>query len=339
VLVGARRLAYGHHRNVAFLVAHIAVVDGRGLFAARYSSLFRYCCGELRLSEGSAGNLIETARAARRYPLVLTLLQDGSINPTTVRVLSTSLTPENHVDVLREAVGKTKPEVQAIAARLRPAPDVPTTLRKVPAQPLVASVGSLVRPAVETPSPAITSPAALLPAPARPVMVPLAPARYSYKLTIDDETKTLLQQARELASHAVTPGDDLAILKRALGMFVEQQLKRRFGQTSRPKSVKPADPAARHVPAHIARVVYERDGGSCAYVDPEGRRCGEKSYIQIHHVKAWMAGGDTTVGNLALRCRSHNLYEARLLYDRPDEPRTYESWETEGSPHDSSEGT
>jgi hypothetical protein len=62
----------------------------------------------------------------------LTLLQDGSINPTTVRVLSTSLSAENHVDVLREAIGRTKLEVKAIVARLRPAPDVPTTLRQVP---------------------------------------------------------------------------------------------------------------------------------------------------------------------------------------------------------------
>jgi hypothetical protein len=322
VLAGARRLADGHHRNVAFLVAHIAVVDARGLFAVRHASLFKYCCDELRLSEGSAGNLIETARAARRYPLVLSLLQDGSINPTTVRVLSTSLTPENHVDALREAIGKTKMEVKAIAARLRPAPDVPTSLRKIPALPLIASDGPLLRPTGEAPTPTLTPPAALVPAPSRPAMVPLAPARYSYKLTIDDETKTLLQQARELASHAVAPGDDLAILKRALGMFVEQQLKRRFGQTSRPKPAKPADPAARHVPAHIARLVYERDGGSCAYVGPEGRRCGEKRFIQIHHVKAWMAGGDTTVSNLALRCRSHNLYEARLLYTRPDAVQT-----------------
>jgi hypothetical protein len=316
VLAGARRLADGHHRNVAFLVAHVAVVDGRRLFAERHPSLFQYCRVELRLSEGAAANLIETARVARRFPLVLSLLQDGSINPTTVRVLSTSLSAENHADLLRAAIGRTKLEVQAMAARLRPAPDVPTTLRKVPAPPVVQrmSAASLFHhPAVEQ-RPVVAPPVA-----SRPLVVPLAPARYSYKLTVDDEMRTLLQQAKELASHAEPSGDDLAILKRALGLFVEQQLKQRFGQTRRPRPAKVADPAARHVPAHVARVVYERDGGSCAYVSPDGRRCGERRFIQIHHVKAWMAGGDTIVGNLALRCRTHNLHEARLLYNRPPE--------------------
>jgi hypothetical protein len=131
VLAGTERLAASHHRNVADLVAHVAVVDGRQLFAPRFSSLFRYCCGTLRLSEGATANLIETARAARRYPLILTLLRDGSINPTTVRVLSSSLTAENHAHLLREAVGRTKVEVQAIAVRLRPAPDVSTSLRRI----------------------------------------------------------------------------------------------------------------------------------------------------------------------------------------------------------------
>jgi hypothetical protein len=153
--------------------------------------------------------------------------------------------------------------------------------------------------------------------PHRPEVVPLAPARYSYKLTIDEEMRTLLQQAKELASHAQPSGDDLSILKRALSLFVEQQRKRRFGHTPNPRVAKVADASSRHVPAHVARAVHTRDGGSCAYVGPEGVRCGEKRFIQIHHLKPWMAGGDTTVDNLALRCRTHNLHEARDFYERP----------------------
>jgi hypothetical protein len=198
VLAGAVRLATSHHRNVADLVAHVAVVDSRLLFPPRFTSLFRYCCAALRLSEGAAANLIETARAARRYPRILTLLRDGSINPTTVRVLASSLSAENHADLLTEAIGKTKLEVQAIVARLRPAPDVATSLRRVPvttsrpAPPGPSLFDGSPAPTTRTPEPPIPSASVpTLPAtpPARAAVIPLSPARYSYKLTIDEDLR------------------------------------------------------------------------------------------------------------------------------------------------------
>jgi hypothetical protein len=326
VLAGAERLAANHHRNVADLVAHVAVVDSRLLFAPRFSSLFRYCCGALRLTEGAAANLIETARAARRYPLILALLRDGSINPTTVRVLASVLSAENHAEILREAMGRSKLEVQAIAARLRPAPDVTTSLRRVadttptpmpPGPSLFDSPSSAQTP--PPPVPYASAPGPVAAPPARSVVAPLSPARYSYKLTIDDDMRRLLLQARELMSHAIHGGDDLEVLKRALDLFVRQQLKRRFGLASRPAPrTKAAKKGSRHVPVRLARAVYERDGGGCAWVGPDGVRCGERHLLQLHHLKPWAVGGEATVENLALRCALHNRHEARLYFARPD---------------------
>jgi hypothetical protein len=214
VLAGAERLAASHHRNVADLVAHVAVVDSRLLFAPRFSSLFRYCCGALSLSEGAAANLIETARAAPRYPVILALLRDGSINPP-------------------------------------PSPPAPAA----------------------APS-------------ARAAVVPLSPARYSYKLTIDEDTRRLLLQARELTSHAIPGGDDLAVLKRAPHLLVRQQLKKRFGLASRPgRKASAARKGSRHIPVQVARAVYERDGGACAWVGPP-QRTPSDARLQSHLPRA-----------------------------------------------------
>jgi hypothetical protein len=69
----------------------------------------------------------------------------------------------------------------------------------------------------------------------------------------------------------------------------------------------------------VKRAVYLRDLGRCAHVGPNGRRCEARAFLQFHHLKPWMAGGETTLENVELRCRSHNLYEARRFYDRgPD---------------------
>jgi 5-methylcytosine-specific restriction endonuclease McrA len=65
----------------------------------------------------------------------------------------------------------------------------------------------------------------------------------------------------------------------------------------------------RRVPANVKRVVWERDGGQCAFVGTQGR-CTETGYLEFHHRVPYAAGGVTSVDNLALRCRSHNIHEA-----------------------------
>ena len=64
----------------AGLVAVLAEVDARRLYlAVGYSSLFVYCTRALRLSEHAAYNRIEAARAARKFPVILRLIADGSV--------------------------------------------------------------------------------------------------------------------------------------------------------------------------------------------------------------------------------------------------------------------
>jgi len=65
------------------------------------------------------------------------------------------------------------------------------------------------------------------------------------------------------------------------------------------------------VPAAVRRQVYERDGGGCAYVSPDGRRCGSRWFIEVHHRRPWARGGAHTVDDLELRCRTHDLQAAR----------------------------
>jgi hypothetical protein len=67
---------------------------------AGYSSLFTYCTQALHLSEHAAYGRIETARAARRFPVLMDLLADGSLNVTTVGLLAPHLTADNHRRVL-----------------------------------------------------------------------------------------------------------------------------------------------------------------------------------------------------------------------------------------------
>jgi hypothetical protein len=68
------------------------------------------------------------------------------------------------------------------------------------------------------------------------------------------------------------------------------------------------------VPSVVKRAVWKRDGGQCAFVSVDGRRCTAREFLQFHHVQAYAKQGPATVDNISLRCRPHNQYEAELIF-------------------------
>ncbi len=57
-------------RVESVLVAHIAEVDARRLYAHEASSMFKYCTDVLHLSEAEAYLRINVARASRNHPIL-----------------------------------------------------------------------------------------------------------------------------------------------------------------------------------------------------------------------------------------------------------------------------
>src|SRR5688572_21760727 len=113
----------------------------RGLhLAAGYGSMFAYCREALCLSEHEAYNRIEAARAVRRFPVILELLLEGAVTLTSIRLLAPHLTLGNHAEVLGPARGLSKAQAEELVARLVPAPDVVTSIRKLPAPKPIAPV-------------------------------------------------------------------------------------------------------------------------------------------------------------------------------------------------------
>src|SRR5262245_56990224 len=93
------------HRDItAALIAALAEVDSRRLYLAEgFSSLVSYCTDHLHLSEHEAYSRMESARIARRFPLVLDMLASGELTMTTVNLLGDHLTEENHLALLQAA--------------------------------------------------------------------------------------------------------------------------------------------------------------------------------------------------------------------------------------------
>src|SRR5687767_14756330 len=108
--VGAAR---DERRATAELLALLAEVDARRLYLGEgFSSLFAFCAQALHFSEHAAYHRIEAARAARLFPVILTLIASGDVTLTTIAMLRPHLTPENHVPLLSAARHKSKRDVE-----------------------------------------------------------------------------------------------------------------------------------------------------------------------------------------------------------------------------------
>jgi HNH endonuclease len=95
---------------------------------------------------------------------------------------------------------------------------------------------------------------------------------------------------------------------------VEDLVRRKFAVARRPRATKGQADESRNIPAEVQRAVYIRDRGRCSFIGTQGRRCGERAFVEFHHLIPYAAGGRTTVENLALRCHAHNAYEAEVFY-------------------------
>jgi hypothetical protein len=84
--------------------------------------------------------------------------------------------------------------------------------------------------------------------------------------------------------------------------------------TAKPRTSQITRTRSRHIPARVKRAVWLRDGGRCAFVAANGRRCTERVFLEFHHCEPYAIGGEATVTNVSLRCRAHNVYEAQLLF-------------------------
>jgi hypothetical protein len=306
-------------RVEAEILRHLGEVDAQGLWAdAAYSSLAAYCMGHLGYSEQMAYKRIRVARLSREIPGILQAIAVGRATVCGLCTVASLVTPDNAGDWMAKIAGKTKREIEALAALARveagrPAPAPRNTLRALPTRPAPAGASA-------PPAPTLLLPPNSPRGGDSPRPTPVVPSEVLHRLsvTLSAATKAKLERAQALLRHAVPNGDPATILDRALDALIAATERRRFGAGARRKAASTLTlPAtlptgtkerrrSRAIPAAVRRAVFERDGGACAFVDAAGKRCGCTSGVELHHVVPFAMGGAHSEENLRVYCRAHN---------------------------------
>jgi 5-methylcytosine-specific restriction endonuclease McrA len=286
-LIGQGRLL------LARLLVYLGEVEERRLDAqSSCSSLFEFCMNELAMSEDEAWRRVTVARLAKRFPVVLDMLERGEIHLTAILMLREYLTEENHEALLHEAAGKTKSQVRELIAARYPRPNVSARIQELlrDAPPAASQKSGHVE--------------------------PLSPERYEVRFTAPATCKKKLERTMDLMRHTNPRGDLAVIVERALDLLIHHLERRRLGRTKRPTRTMRRNTRRGYVTRAVRREVFARDGERCTFLDETGRRCSSGAFLELDHVIPRARGGVDDASNIRIRCRRHNGLTAERDFGR-----------------------
>jgi 5-methylcytosine-specific restriction endonuclease McrA len=253
-------------RTTTQLLVAIAEIDERKLWASHACpSMFVFCVERFHMSEQVTAKRIWAARTARRFPIILEMIERGELHLSAIHLLARHLTADNCRDVLQRATHKSSREIERLVAELAPRPDAPSRVRALPrmlvdtAQGVAAAAGSdgaTTRSESGSAPVTATTMGSDLAAPAAPGMrscplqsrswspvsaaaarpiTALSPRRYKIEITVDEETHDKLRSLQDLLARSTVGRDPAAIISRAIDNLLVDTLKRKAATTDRPR--------------------------------------------------------------------------------------------------------
>jgi 5-methylcytosine-specific restriction endonuclease McrA len=245
-----------------------------------FKSLFEYANRGLGLSESVSYNFMTVARKAKEVPQLEELIQKKEITVSNARTIAPVLNVENQEKWLMAAASLSKRELEKEIAKEFPERQIQERARYV------------------------------------------SEKRVELKFGISEELYEELKRVQDLVSTQAKEAADLEKTLRALiELYVEkkdpvEKAKRAEQRESRSNSRQPVpgqeNPNPRFIPAKLEHAILLRGQGQCTQKRPDGVRCNEKRWLQIHHIQPLSQGGETTFENLRLVCQGHH----RVLHYR-----------------------
>ena len=152
VVARLAQLLREERRLTAAVLLHLGEVEARRLYLpAACSSMHVYCVRVLAMSEDQAFKRIRAARAVRRFPVVGAAVAEGRLHLSGVVLLAPHLTDDNAAELVAEASGKSKAEIEILLARRAPRADVSERLERLAEQVALVVPGPVGREVVPGP--------------------------------------------------------------------------------------------------------------------------------------------------------------------------------------------
>ena len=70
---------------------------------------------------------------------------------------------------------------------------------------------------------------------------------------------------------------------------------------------------SRYIETNIKNEVLKKSGHQCEFIGNQGKRCEAKTKLEYAHHYPYSLGGENTVQNLKMLCKTHNLFEVQII--------------------------
>ena len=264
-------------RNEAVLVETIQLVDEERVFERMgFSSLFSYCVERLNLSASYSYSFISVARKARLVPLLKEAVTDGTLTVSQAKRIVGVIEPANAKTWIDKAAILKQRELEREVAATLPSPAPKEKLRHVGGQ------------------------------------------MSELRLVIPEEMRKKLERLREIRGCTMLEAFDFAMEEALKHHDPLLKARRNHGKTKK-KPDEPQQSSSRQktgrtpIPAQVKHDIVLRDEARCAFIRPDGRRCENRRYVQLHHLIQVSHGGENSATNIVTLCSSHH---AALHADR-----------------------
>ncbi len=266
-----------YRKAEADLIRILQEIESERVFLTRgHASLFEYVTRELGLGEHAAYTLITIARKVREVPALRERLESGAITLSNARRVVAVLTKANQSEWLEKASSLSNRALEKEIARERPE----ETVRERAAY--------------------------------------VTPDRLRLELGISEEALTRLRRVQDLLSQARRRPVQLEECVEALAKeYLDRHDPVIKAERVLAKEKKPIEKVRSLVtlrarrkreplPASSLHAVHRRDQGQCTAIRPDGQRCLEKRWIEIHHRHPVAQGGSNSTENLETLCSGHH---------------------------------
>ena len=282
-----------------------------------YSSLHKYCLSILPLSKGAVYRRTQVAGKIHCYPILLNLIGSGKLTLTAASVIVANIGANISDSQIISFVGKTVDEIKDLLGesdQYEASDSISRTkdkLIEVPVDNIRDGSSGITNSSQLSECAPIKNnaePKSCTDRSESPKKKFIKEKRYVVQFTGSETLNNKLKRAREVLSHKYPNGKCEEIIEEAL----EALLAKIAPENQKSNNMeKPNNEDSAYIPRKMKRDALEKAGYCCDWTAKNGKRCDERSKLEIDHIISRAHGGKTTGSNLQVLCKAHNNRKAK----------------------------
>ncbi len=91
--------------------------------------------------------------------------------------------------------------------------------------------------------------------------------------------------------------------------LIEILLSEKLNNNAPKNNIKTVAKVSRYIPKRVRYAAFTRAKHQCQFVSPSGRRCSEKRFLELDHIRPFSKNGLNDLQNIQILCSNHNKYK------------------------------